>query len=762
MRETQAMRGTQTTDGTHTTGGTETTGEAQTNGETQPPRRTSGRAAGPAEGAEPFGADGASSGLTRPHRLARLVAKVLGVSGGLVDPGGSERPVVTAALGHCADRLAAAWRRPDVRSAATLTASGEGEALFARFFALPIMLGGREAWLAGIDAPDRATPPELAALTELIAELSADRAGQMEAAALWLSHLERDNRQMARAERVTGIGTLTYDVRSGAIDISPSGLRVLGREAVGSLEEFLGVFDPFDRHRLYRLFAYGDARQAAFDVERPFLDDAGKVRHVHIHGEHVWGEDRWGGDGGRPATLFATLHDVTVERARTIEMRELAECDQLTGVKNRNVLETAAAAAVDAAAQSHTRVGLFIVDIDAFKEINDIHGHPAGDEVLRFVARGLTSLVRASDVVLRLSGNEFAVILHDAGSAESVMALVRRIHDILCCHVRVAGQTVALSLSIGVAVFPDDTSVPVDLYRAADYALTEAKSAASGTILRFDPAMRERRARHRMFIAEARQGLARGEFMPFFQPKLDLSSRRVVGFEALCRWRHPERGVLGPGDFLAALEDPDLAGTLSDVSLAGAFAAVAAFHRRGIPVGHIAVNLNCAQLERVDLLPQVQRLQREYGVERHEIVFEILENVLIREKRTTYENLTDLYARGFHLSLDDFGTGFASLSHIREPFIREVKIDRSFVASTTHNRHDREIVASIVGMAHKMGLKVVAEGIEDEATLKQLVEIGCTVGQGFIFAPALPLHEAQEFVSRQNRIAAMLVGSDTA
>ena len=244
--------------------------------------------------------------------------------------------------------------------------------------------------------------------------------------------------------------------------------------------------------------------------------------------------------------------------------------------------------------------------------------------------------------------------------------------------------------------------------------------------------------------------------MPFFQPKIDLASGRVVGFEALCRWNDPDHGILGPSAFMAAFEDADVGDTLSDVTLDGSFDAARRFQEKGLPFGHIAINLSRIQLAREDLSERVARLTTHHKLPARAIVFEVVENVLIRDERTVYSNLTALYRQGFRVALDDFGTGFASLTHIREPFIREVKIDRSFVSNAAASPQDLQIVSAIVQIARKLGLSVVAEGIEDEETLRKIAGLGCAVGQGFVFSGALPFAEAEAFLSCQSRIQAIL------
>jgi diguanylate cyclase (GGDEF)-like protein len=680
----------------------------------------------------------------RAARIARLVADVLEMPGALVDTGGADGPFVLGAEGIDPARIAAGWTAPPSREGPVRIAAEGGTIV-----AIPVTLRGRPAWVAGIGRPGAAVPEGARALQALLAELDADRTDHDDATAAWVRRLEHDNRQMDKAQRLVGIGTLTVDIASDRIEVSAAALEVLGLAAFDTLEDLLAAFDPFDRGFVHRAMTGRMGEADSFDFHRQTVDAGRGPRWVRVHGEVERSE-------GEPVRVFATVQDVTAERACVAEMKQLAEHDPLTGVYNRTVFDRAVREAARQADCARLHAALFLVDVDDFKEINDGFGQPAGDQVLKFVARGLTSLVRASDTVVRLAGDEFAVIVGGLADVEAIMQLAERFQKALSARVSLGTDSVRLSTCIGVAVYPQDVAPRVDVYKAADQALCAAKAAGRGSVRRFDPAMRAEKETRRALVSRVRQGLAAGEFEPFFQPKLDLRSGTVVGFEALCRWRHPVRGTLGPGAFLPAFEDPDVGGALSDASLSGAFAAARAFRERGLSFGHVAVNLNAAQLERDDLVPHVLRLKAEHGLASDEVVFEVLENVLIRDHRTVYRNLTELFRNGFRVALDDFGTGYASLAHIREPFIREVKIDRSFVTDAAARPQDLQIVAAIVQMARKLGLSLVAEGIENEETLRQLRILGCQVGQGFVFSEALPLAGALEFISRQSRIAALL------
>lgn len=680
----------------------------------------------------------------RAARIAGHVAAVLGMPAALVDFGGNEGAFGVGQPAFDLDAIVAGWTPP-----ATRKGPAKVDVAGATCVAFPLTVGGREAWIAAVAGEPRPLTPEAAAVQALVTEFEDDARVRRAALSAWVRRLEDEHQRIERAHRLVGIGTLVHEIAAGILEASPSAAHVLGRAAVDDLDELLAAFDPFDRS-LVRAAMLGTLGEAdTFDIHRDVIVPGGGRRAVRLHGEV---QRR----GGAPVRVFALLQDVTAERARLEEMRELAEHDPLTGVANRTVFERAVSEASRLADRERLHAALLLVDVDRFKEINDTLGHLAGDAVLKHVARALVSLTRASDTVLRLAGDEFAVIVTRAAEPDGLVALAERIASTLATTVQVADGAARLSVSIGVAVYPDDVTPSVDIYRAADEALFAAKAAGRGRVRRFDPATRARKESRRAMLARVRAGLARGEFVPFFQPKLDLATGTVVGFEALCRWDHPEHGILGPSAFLPAFEDVDVGGPLSDVTLVGSFAAARRFREKGLPFGHIAINLARVQLERDDLVDRVRRLQAEHQVTASEIVFEVLENVLIRDQKNVYRNLTDLYRLGFRVALDDFGTGFASLTHIREPFIREVKIDRSFVSQAVSNPNDLQIVAAIVQMARKLGLTLVAEGIEDEETLRRLTALGCAVGQGFVFSEALPFASAEEFLARQGRIHALL------
>ncbi|MEM8550797.1 MAG: bifunctional diguanylate cyclase/phosphodiesterase [Pseudomonadota bacterium] len=693
----------------------------------------------------------------RAARLAKLLAEAADTPVALVDLGDGNGPALYTAVGadpRFAEAVSEEWRHPVNPGHQTLYRGiGAERAAFAVASCAPVTISGRRGWAAAV-APVSAGAgaTEVAgSAAALIAELTAELASQAKAHALWSEHLQRDTSRVSHFLQLAELGTLFHRYGDDGLDASPLAHTILCSQSLETVGDLLACFAPHDRTKLRNLLSGAEDVTGVFS--RTFQIDTGERECIAVKMRVAFAFDE-----GLATGWLATVEDVTTERAELDAIKNMAERDPLTGAHNRLYFEKALDAATELAQTKRELAGLILINLDDFKGLVQTHGHLAGDMILRYCARVLTNLVRSTDTVVRLSGDEFAIILSSTSDEDGLTRRAHKIAEALATEVVVGDDVVPVSASIGLAIYPFDTVGGVDLFKAASYALREAGRAGTPSVVRYSQAIRERRDAERSFIEDVRRAIAEGEFEPFFQPKVDLESGAIVGFEALCRWRHPQRGVLTPGAFWMALESPVVGVDLSNVSLAGSFRAAEELSRMGLDFGHISVNLSARQLAQRDLIALVASLQQQHSIPASHIAFEVLENVLIREKGTVRDNLNTLADMGFMVALDDFGTGFASLTHIREPFIREVKIDRSFVTNAGANPSSQKIVAAIVQMARKLRLRMVAEGIEDEETLRKLRAMGCTVGQGFVFSQALPLNEAAEFLGRQSRITALLRG----
>jgi diguanylate cyclase len=445
-------------------------------------------------------------------------------------------------------------------------------------------------------------------------------------------------------------------------------------------------------------------------------------------------------DGKPPAIALATAALLGVAVRVMITMRELRQLaltraealtDSLSGLPNRRALMRAA----EAACADGRGAALVLCDLDGFKEFNDTLGHEAGDELLRGVSARILEAAGDTALVARLGGDEFALLLGDA-DVEAALVLAGRLRVALEAPLPVAGISARVDLSAGVALCPLHAADAAGLLRHADVAMYEAKASRAGVEL-YDPA-RDDHSRDRLVLAgELREAVEARALEVHFQPKADVTTGRIVGAEALVRWPHPERGLLFPDAFLPAAEQAALMRDLALVVLDRALEACGRWTREGRDLG-VAVNLSASNLLDASLPDEVGALLATHGVAPERLTLEVTEGTILANPLRSRDVLAAVGALGVAVSLDDFGTGHSSLSHVKRLPVDELKIDRSFVTGLAGDATDRAIVEAIVRLAHSLGLTVTAEGVEDDAVLALLREQGCDLAQGYLYSRPLP------------------------
>jgi diguanylate cyclase len=419
------------------------------------------------------------------------------------------------------------------------------------------------------------------------------------------------------------------------------------------------------------------------------------------------------------------------EALLTARMRHQAHHDALTGLPNRVQLLERAHTMLDAVGGT-TSVAVLLIDLDRFKEINDVLGHASGDVLLAHVGPRMATAVRDGDLLARLGGDEFAAVLPHADEKTAV-AVAKRLLELLNETVDVDGVTLQVEGSVGIAVADLGSEHTIDaLLRQADIAMYTAKRARCGyTVFHED---QDTSTRERLtLLGELRQALTRGEIVLHYQPKLTLADGRLVGVEALARWEHPERGLLGPAEFIPVAESTGLIVPLTLHVLELAVAQLRKWRAAGHSFG-VAVNLSPRCLAEPELTEKVTQLLWRYHVPATSLELEITENTLAHDPDRALATLTALDAAGVRISIDDFGTGYSSMSYLKRLPVSELKVDRSFVAGMLACADDEVLVRSLVELGHNLGLTVVAEGVEDDATLQALEEVGCDVAQGYFLA----------------------------
>jgi diguanylate cyclase (GGDEF)-like protein len=457
----------------------------------------------------------------------------------------------------------------------------------------------------------------------------------------------------------------------------------------------------------------------------------------------IEGERRWWSLSGTPkhdaAGNFTGYRgvgrDVTEARRSQERIAQLARFDPLTGLANRALFREMLDDAVARANRTGRPCGLLFIDLDRFKAVNDSLGHDAGDQLLVAVAGRLQHAVRGAATIARLGGDEFAVLIADAsdGRADRVAA---RISRELAKPFGIAGQTVQSGASIGYALAPQDALQPDKLLKAADLALYQVKANGRGTALRFDTAMQFRADERRSLEADLAQALPRGELTLAFQPVVDAGDERVVGFEALLRWQHPERGPVPPLDFIPLAEETGLIVPIGAWVIDQALAAAANWpeHMR------IAVNLSPAQMQDEGLVPMVAAALARHGVAADRLELEITERLFMADTPAITAALAGLRGLGVSFALDDFGTGYSSLGYLHKAAFSRIKIDRSFVQRASDTGSEAHaIIQTMVALAQSLDMDTTAEGTETRAEFETIRTLGCGQVQGYLFGRPMPL-----------------------
>ncbi len=442
---------------------------------------------------------------------------------------------------------------------------------------------------------------------------------------------------------------------------------------------------------------------------------------------------------GKTAELMRTVESLRTHAARA---QYFATRDPLTDLPNRKLLRDRLALAIARANRRKRPVGVILIDLDRFKAVNDTFGQEFGDRVLKKAAARLVECAGAAATVARVSGDEFVIILSRASvaqtgdSATAALARLRHPFDI-------DGQRVYCTASAGVVVFPGDGTTPAELLRNAAIAMDCAKENGRNNVQHYRPEMQQLAARRLALETELRGALERREFEVHYQPRVALATGAVSGFEALLRWRHPLQGLLGPAEFIPVLEDTGLIVAVGEWVLRTACEQIREWQSLGIDSPPIAVNLSARQFHQRDLDSVVARIIVETGVPAAKLELELTESLLMREPEEAARTLRHLEHMGIRLAIDDFGTGYSSLSYLKRFPIAALKIDRTFVSDVTTNPGDAAITLAIVNLAHSLGMKVVAEGVETAEQLDFLKTNGCDEVQGYLFSPAVPAAQAR-------------------
>jgi diguanylate cyclase (GGDEF)-like protein/PAS domain S-box-containing protein len=454
-------------------------------------------------------------------------------------------------------------------------------------------------------------------------------------------------------------------------------------------------------------------------------------------------------EDGTAKLQLGLFSDITKKKAADELIWRQAHFDALTGLPNRTMFHDRLVQAIKKASRNGTHVGLLFLDLDFFKEVNDTLGHGMGDKLLLLAARRLQQCVRGADTVVRLGGDEFIVIVDELSVPTDIERVVQSILHELAEPFELGGEQVFISASAGVTFYPEDGTEPDVLLKNADQAMYAAKSQGRNRYSYFTQSMQEAAQARKRLVSDLRTALAERQFCLHYQPVVDLATGAIRKVEALVRWRHPVRGLIGPMEFIPVAEQTGLIVDIGDWVFRSAARQLAAWRNAfGIDL-QISVNVSPVQFQSEGIRhAEWLQLLQELGLRGQSIVVEITEGLLMDARPEITGQLLTFRDNGMQVSIDDFGTGYSSLSYLRKFDIDVLKIDRSFVSNLARGSDDMALCEAIIVMAHKLGIKVVAEGVETEEQRCLLADSGCDYGQGYLFSRPIDAEDVEGLLRR--------------
>ena len=592
-------------------------------------------------------------------------------------------------------------------------------------------------------------------------QVLAHRAHYMLRAKRTLEALRRSEARLASAQRLARLGHWEHDLGTGEFHWSEHLSAIFGLPpgtVVADLDTALDYVHPGDRDAV-RAARQRLTDQRAYDIDLRVVWSDGTVRVMYEHAEIL--VDPHGG----PGRAVGTVQDITERKAAEDRARFLANYDELTTLANRRLLVEQLGTELARARRTNRAVATLFLDLDRFKRINDTLGHSVGDRLLQTVTERLRASVRETDsiirardaeesvpsVIARLGGDEFIVVLTDLSNALDADRVARRILRAIREPLVVEGHEIVVTGSIGISLFPNDGHDVETLLRNADAAMYHAKQRGRDSHEFYDLSMNASALERLTLENELNRALDEEQFLLYFQPQVDGRTGRIIGAEALLRWRHPTRGLLAPEAFIPLTEEIGLIVPIGEWVLRTACAQARAWNEPGSKPVTMSVNLSGRQFRQSNLRATIERTAEAAGLPLGLLELEITESVGLEGDNIA--TVRELRACGFRIAVDDFGTGYSSLSYLTRLPIDRVKIDRSFVRNVLTDSHDAAVASAIIAMADALQLECVAEGVETEGQAEFLLSRGCQIFQGFLFSPPVSAEDFAQLLRSQQASA---------
>ncbi len=554
--------------------------------------------------------------------------------------------------------------------------------------------------------------------------------------------LRKNQHRTIHASKIAKLGYWDWDLKSDRFDMPDMVRNMLGLKVDESpdFDQLIQFVPDDDKDKVQHAFYKAKTKGLNFAIEH-------KLISANQHQFNVYQQcDVIKDDQGNPVYVLGTIQDISaLKRAEDLILHQ-AYHDILTDLPNQTMFKDRLVHALKVAEHSKSYVGVLLVDIDRFQVINESLGHDSGNMLLIQFASFLSKFVEEGDTVSRISGNEFGILLEGMKTADEVDGIIRIIRRSLNeTAFDLMGKQVYITLSIGVAIYPDDDFDPDSLMQCAHAALRKAKSFGGDQEFFYTSGMNRRVHDRLRMEGDLRQALEDKSLELFYQPQVDVSSRKIVGMEALVRWNHPEFGLISPIRFIPLAEETGLIQPLGKWVLKEAIKQTSIWHQKNHSL-RVGINLSAKQFMQADLVDYVQRYIQKFNLEPHYIDLEITESVAMQDAESSKQKMRELKALGLNLSMDDFGTGYSSLSYLHQFPLDVLKIDRSFVKDIQGVHGDGAIARAVIAMAHSMNIEVIAEGVETEEQYEFLQKYKCNVIQGFLISKPLPVSEFEKLL----------------
>jgi len=554
------------------------------------------------------------------------------------------------------------------------------------------------------------------------------------------ANLKKNERRLAHAQRLAGMGSWEWEIQTDKFWLSDEVRQIFQIDLLpfdSSFQSFVNSIQPVDRNRFLEATSKAIASNSSYGIDHQLLLGSGKSCFVHTEAEVISDHN------GVPIRVEGSIQDISERKATESQIRQLAFFDILTGLPNRTLFLDHLKRIHSRSLTDRSRFAILFVDVDGFKSINDTLGHLSGDCLLQQLALRLKERVRSGDfasdgMVARLGGDEFVIIIEHVKNSEDVAIIAQRIIDNIRIPILLETTEVVVTASIGISIFPDDSLDTDTLIKHADIAMYSAKENGKNSFQYFSPSMHKTATFQLELEKELKMAITNNEFSMYYQPQVDLTTKYIVGFEALIRWSNPKLGSVSPGEFIPIAEKNSLICDIDRWVISEVCRQISAWQVTGMPEVQIAVNLSGKSITRNDLAPFIRQEIDTHNIASQSLQVEVTEGVLMLDVTAASATLAELKALGISVAIDDFGTRYSSLQYLQSMPIDTLKIDRSFVANISDTNDRAPVISAIIALAKSMKLNVVAEGIENEIQKSFLTVHGCQMGQGYLFSRPVP------------------------